>query len=483
MEVTVTQQSPPPISLIKRFIFILFGLASLLGWNAITSELPFFTFYLKKMDPATSFPFLNYALNIVLQFLMLYNRNLVPLKFRLIGGLISGTIIMIILPITVLNMEMNSTGNVVLTGALILIMGMVNALCSGGFFALVSFFPTNLMIAFSAGQGFSGVMMNIIQYIVLGCVHSGNRKKDLDKTAWIYFGISAGCLLLILILLLFQLQTDFFKYYLKPLNDRLKQEKEEKEKKKKEQENKKGEDKKEEETKENKKEIAVSTERDAQLNIKENKTQTNNDIDKLDNKDANTLSVDKNTPANNGPKPKKRRQISFFEMFKILMDLDILRTYINFISNTLFPKAGVTQSLFKLDKYKTVTILIIYNFTDFFGRYIVLAFKQTKLKTYIIALGRTVLIFLLIFNYYCEIGLKTNLNVTSVLLIIWVFTLGLTHGMGNSLCFGLAPTMVEDDLKLQAGSSMSFFTVFGLFLGSCLGFLTKFILEEIDKKK
>ena len=483
MEVTVTQQSPPPISLIKRFIFILFGLASLLGWNAITSELPFFTFYLKKMDPATSFPFLNYALNIVLQFLMLYNRNLVPLKFRLIGGLISGTIIMIILPITVLNMEMNSTGNVVLTGALILIMGMVNALCSGGFFALVSFFPTNLMIAFSAGQGFSGVMMNIIQYIVLGCVHSGNRKKDLDKTAWIYFGISAGCLLLILILLLFQLQTDFFKYYLKPLNDRLKQEKEEKEKKKKEQENKKGEDKKEEETKENKKEIAVSTERDAQLNIKENKTQTNNDIDKLDNKDANTLSVDKNTPANNGPTPKKRRQISFFEMFKILMDLDILRTYINFISNTLFPKAGVTQSLFKLDKYKTVTILIIYNFTDFFGRYIVLAFKQTKLKTYIIALGRTVLIFLIIFNYYCEIGLKTNLNVTSVLLIIWVFTLGLTHGMGNSLCFGLAPTMVEDDLKLQAGSSMSFFTVFGLFLGSCLGFLTKFILEEIDKKK
>ena len=483
MEVTVTQQSPPPISLIKRFIFILFGLASLLGWNAITSELPFFTFYLKKMDPATSFPFLNYALNIVLQFLMLYNRNLVPLKFRLIGGLISGTIIMIILPITVLNMEMNSTGNVVLTGALILIMGMVNALCSGGFFALVSFFPTNLMIAFSAGQGFSGVMMNIIQYIVLGCVHSGNRKKDLDKTAWIYFGISAGCLFLILILLLFQLQTDFFKYYLKPLNDRLKQEKEEKEKKKKEQENKKGEDKKEEETKENKKEIAVSTERDAQLNIKENKTQTNNDTDKLDNKDANTLSVDKNRPVNNGPTAKKRRQISFFEMFKILMDLDILRTYINFISNTLFPKAGVTQSLFKLDKYKTVTILIIYNFTDFFGRYIVLAFKQTKLKTYIIALGRTVLIFLIIFNYYCEIGLKTNLNVTSVLLIIWVFTLGLTHGMGNSLCFGLAPTMVEDDLKLQAGSSMSFFTVFGLFLGSCLGFLTKFILEEIDKKK
>ena len=181
--------------------------------------------------------------------------------------------------------------------------------------------------------------------------------------------------------------------------------------------------------------------------------------------------------------PKKRREISFLEMFKILMDLDLLRTYINFISNTLFPKAGVTQSLFSLNKYKTVTILIIYNLTDFFGRYIVLAFKQTKLKTYIISLGRTVLVFLLIFNYYCEISLKININITSILLIIWVVALGLTDGIGNSLCFGLAPTMVEDELKLQAGSSMSFFTVLGLFLGSCLAFLTKYILEQIDKKK
>ena len=443
MENFEEKQSPPPISLIKTFIFILFGLASLLGWNAITSELPFFTFYLEKMDPATSFPFLNYALNIVLQFLMLYNRNLVPLKFRLIGGLISGTIIMIVLPITVLYMEMNSTGNVVVTGALILIMGMVNALCSGGFFALVSFFPTNLMIAFSAGQGFSGVMMNIIQYIVLGCVNSGNRQKDLDKTAWIYFGISAGCLLLTLILLVFQMRTDFFKYYLKPLNERLKQDKEEK-------------DKKEENEEEDKMPIVNNSE----VILKEN-----------------------DNPSMDDPLPKKKRQVSFWEMFKILMDLDILRTYINFLSNTLFPKAGVVQSLFSLDKYKTVTILILNNFTDFFGRYIVLAFKQTKRKTYIIAIGRTVLVFLLIFNYYCEIVLKTNINITSVLLIIWVIALGLTHGMGNSLCFGLAPTLVKDDLKLQAGSSMSFFTVFGLFLGSCLAFLTKFILEKIDEKK
>ena len=472
MEITTSTQSPPPMSFIKTFIFILFGLASLLGWNAIMSELPFFTFYLNKMDPATSFPFLNYALNIVLQFLMLYNRNLVPLKFRLIAGLIAGTIIMILLPTIVLVMVKDSTANVIVTGAVVLIMGMVNALCSGGFFALVSFFPMNLMIAFSAGQGFSGVMMNIIQFIVLGCVNTGNREKDLNITAWTYFGISAGCLLLILILLLFQLRTEFFKYYLKPLTDRLKKEKEEKEKKKNNKEDKKEEDKKEEnknQEDEDKKQVqVVSTERDQQLNLKENEGQNKNKEESSPNN-------------NNGPGPKKRRQISFFEMFKILMDLDILRTYINLISNAIFPNSGVIQSLFKTGKYKTVTILIMNNFMDFFGRYIVLALKQTKTKTYIIAIGRTILVFLLIFNYYCEIDLKTDINVTSSLLIVYVLALGLTHGMGNSLCFGLAPTLVEDDLKLQAGSSMSFFTVFGLFLGSCLGFLTKFILDKIKE--
>jgi MFS family permease len=340
----------------------------------------------------------------------------------------------------------------------------------------------NLMIAFSAGQGFSGVMMNIIQFIVLGCVNTGNREKDLNITAWTYFGISAGCLLLILILLAFQMRTEFFKYYLKPLTDKLKKEKEEKERKKNSEENKNEEDKKEKDDKkeedktenknqedEDKKQVQViSTEREQQLHLKENGGENQN-------------KEEPNPNNNNGPGPKKRRQISFFEMFKILMDLDILRTYINLISNAIFPNSGVIQSLFQTGKYKTVTILIMNNFMDFFGRYIVLVMKQTKTKTYIIAIGRTILVFLLIFNYYCEIDLKTDINVTSSLLIVYVLTLGLTHGMGNSLCFGLAPTLVEDDLKMQAGSSMSFFTVFGLFLGSCLGFLTKFILDKIKE--
>ena len=477
MKISDSGKSSPPINFMNTLIFIFYGISSLLAWNAIMSELPFFTFYLEKMDPATSFPFLNYALNIVLQFIMINNRNLIPLNFRLIGGLIFGIIVLILLPLVVLILEKNSTTNVITTGGIILFMGMINALCSGGFFALSSFFPIHLMIAFSAGQGFSGVMMNIIQYFVLAGVNSGNREKDLKKTAWIYFGISAGCLFIVLIILIYQLNSNFFKYYLKPLNDKARLE--EKRNNSKKESNIEDDQIEEEEEKNSNLLNSNSTDIGQELNTKGSESQSKRDSEvKISNNNDNN---DNNKNEELEKKPVNARQISFFKMFKILMDLDLLRTYINLLSNSLFPKAGVIQSLFKMDKYKTVTILIIYNFMDFFGRYIVLIFKQTKRKTYIISIGRSILYFLLIFNYYCQEELESNLNLTSILLIVYVTYLGLTHGIGNSLCFGLAPTMVEDDLKLQAGSSMSFFTVFGLFLGSCLAFLTKYILEKIQK--
>ena len=89
----------------------------------------------------------------------------------------------------------------------------------------------------------------------------------------------------------------------------------------------------------------------------------------------------------------------------------------------------------------------------------------------------------LILNFYFDMKLGLNPTASSILLIVNVTALAITNGIGTTVCLGLAPTMVEDDLKLQAGSSMSFFTVFGLFLGSCLAFLTKFILEKIDEEK
>ena len=64
-------------------------------------------------------------------------------------------------------------------------------------------------------------------------------------------------------------------------------------------------------------------------------------------------------------------------------------------------------------------------------------------------------------------------------LIFNISILGLIIGIGTTLCFGVAPFLVNDELKGQAGSSVSLFTIIGIFIGSCFAFLTKFILKKI----
>ena len=57
------------------FYFGLFGITSLLPWNAIIAQIPFFSFYLSSLNPSVSFPLLNKLFNIPLQFILLIKKN------------------------------------------------------------------------------------------------------------------------------------------------------------------------------------------------------------------------------------------------------------------------------------------------------------------------------------------------------------------------------------------------------------------------
>lgn len=54
----------------------------------------------------------------------------------------------------------------------------------------------------------------------------------------------------------------------------------------------------------------------------------------------------------------------------------------------------------------------------------------------------------------------------------------MTNGIGTTLCFGLAPNQVKDEYKGQAGTSLSFFLIVGIFLGSCVAFGTDAIIAS-----
>ena len=411
----------PPRRFGYELIFILYGVASLLGWNALLTKLDFFIYYLEGMNPSTSFSFLNFFLNIFFQFLLIIKKDLFPLKFQLIAGIIGSIIFLLAIPATTMLLPKDSLLNYLITGGLVLLMGFINALASGGFFNFVSYFPLEYIVAFSTGQGFSGIAMNVLEYLVL--IFAGGQEENLIiLRAWIFFGVSSLILLICLILLFINFNSEFTRYYLSKSSD-----------------------------------IPQGSlvERDTQMNEEEQGIISEPDNDKKEN-DSNTNS--------------KGSWSIFITIYKKIWDLDLLMVWIYVVTFALFPNASIGQKLFDLGQYNSNTIIIIYNIGDTLGRYLVKLLPQTKTFNSIIIINRSFLLFTLVFNWYCQDGLELDLTLTSVLLILNVAILAITNGIGTTLCFGIAPNVVEDEYKGLAGTSLSFFLIVGIFLGSCVNF-------------
>lgn len=438
---------PPKKSIGIQITFIFYGIASLLGWNALLTKLDFFSYFLEDMKPNTTFSFLNFFLNIVFQFILIIKKDLFPLKIQLIVGIVGSILFLIGIPVSTMFLPKNEMINFIVTGGLVLLMGFINALASGSFFNYVSHFPLELIVAFSGGQGFSGIAMNVLEYIVLLSLN-GEEENLIVLRAWIFFGISALILVVCLILLLYNYNSEYCRYYLSKGME-----------------------------KENIPEGSLIGESQAneeeQQNIINEQTEENQIIQQ--NEENNGITEGKNTSSNS--------KSLFIILFKKIWDLDILMVYIYIVTFALFPNASLCQELFNFGIYKSNTIIIIYNTFDTIGRYLVKILPKKKIFNTIIILGRSVLLFTLVFNYYCQERLDVDLTITSILLMVNVALLALTNGIGTTLTFGIAPDIVEDEYKGPAGTSVSFFLIVGIFLGSCVNFGVERIIAMITKEK
>ena len=416
-----------------KIIFIIFGIGSLLAWNAILSDISFFMYFQGKYDPSTSFAFCNFALNIAFQLIMIWKKQILPYKIQLIIGLIASIFSLLSLPIVVVNFEKDSLTGFILSAGIILIQGLVNALCMSGFFGLTSFFPREMIISLSTGQGISGILMNIIGYIVLASVNTGDDDNNAKLGAIIYFSISGFILLLTLITLIFAFKTEYFRYYLGKTKD--------------------------------------FESKNQQI---ENEIE-NQPITKASISDKSTAELIEKV----NESAEKKEEITFSQLFKSLYEIDLLSCFIYIITFSLFPSVSISQRLFKTGKYRAIIIITIYNVGDTFGRFIMSSIKFTRGLAYTIICGRSILVLTLILNFYCDMKLGMDPTVSSILLIIYVSILAITNGMGTTICLGLAPTMVPNSMKGRAGSSVSFFNILGIFLGTCVAFMTKYIINQI----
>ena len=405
-----------------KVIFTFFGLSSLLGFNVLLTEMNFFDNYLREMNPSLVFNFLNYVLNIPFQFLLLWKKDFLSLKTQLIIALVGSIIFLILIPLSTMSLGVNTQANKIVTGGLVLLMGFINALCSGGFYNLVSNFPLEMIVILTTCQAISGIVLNIIQYIILW---SSGEGGDIVVQAWIFFGISILIIAISLFFLLISFNNEYFQYYL------------------------------------NKSKYKDAG--DANNSLLEGETQPDDQLGIVQDK----------TPEKKG---------WFMELFKKIWDLDLLVVYLYIVTFALYPNASIKQKVFEWSPpYSINTVIFVYNIFDTLGRVLVGKITPSKKLNTIVILGRSFLLFTVVFNYYCHDGLGWDPTLTTILLFINMAIFASTNGIGTTLCFALAPNEVEDKYKGQAGISISFFLIIGIFLGSLIAFITNAIISTFKK--
>ena len=405
-----------------KVIFTFFGLSSLLGFNVLLTEMNFFDNYLREMNPSLVFNFLNYILNIPFQFLLLWKKDFLSLKTQLIIALVGSIIFLILIPLSTMSLGVNTQANKIVTGGLVLLMGFINALCSGGFYNLVSNFPLEMIVILTTCQAISGIVLNIIQYIILWSSGDGG---DIVIQAWIFFGISILIIAISLFFLLISFNNEYFQYYL------------------------------------NKSKYKDAG--DANNSLLEGETQPDDQLGIVQDK----------TPEKKG---------WFMELFKKIWDLDLLVVYLYIVTFALYPNASIKQKVFEWSPpYSINTVIFVYNIFDTLGRVLVGKITPSKKLNTIVILGRSFLLFTVVFNYYCQDGLGWDSTLTTILLFINMAIFASTNGIGTTLCFALAPNEVEDKYKGQAGISISFFLIIGIFLGSLIAFITNAIISTFKK--
>jgi len=408
-----------------KVIFTFFGLSSLLGFNVLLTEMIFFNYYLGEMNPSLVFNFLNYVLNIPFQFLLLWKKDFLSLKTQLIIALVGSIIFLILIPLSTMTLGINTLTNKLVTGGLVLLMGFINALCSGGFYNLVSNFPLEMIVILTTCQAISGIVLNIIQYIILWSSGDGG---DIVIQAWIFFGISILIIAVSLFLLLISFNNEYFQYYLNKSK--------------------------------------FKNDGDSNSSLLQGETQPDDQMGVAEEK---------------APTEKKGW---FMELFKKIWDLDLLVIYLYIVTFALYPNASINQQVFDWSPpYSINTVIFVYNIFDTLGRILVGKITPSKKLNAIVILGRSFLLFTVVFNYYCQDGLKWDSTLTTILLFINMAIFASTNGIGTTLCFALAPNEVEDKYKGQAGISISFFLIIGIFLGSLIAFITNAIINTFKINK
>ena len=139
-------------------------------------------------------------MNLLMTIFLLFFRNFSSFKIKLITTLVLNILLVSAIPFAVI--FMNGITSFVMTNVFMLSQCIAGCIMTSSFFSLVSYFPKDCIIYFSLGQGVSGIVVNIIRYIILVSFNSDDNKMNLIKGTILFFCTASLLLIISLILLI-----------------------------------------------------------------------------------------------------------------------------------------------------------------------------------------------------------------------------------------------------------------------------------------
>jgi hypothetical protein len=176
---------------ISYIAFVFLGLVCLLSWNVILASLDFYEKYLGEYTPTFVFPMMNFVLNVFLQiYLVIFGNKFTYFK-QMLAALLVCILTMTLLPIVVLNVESSKTA-FIFCCLLIALQGFANALFQSNVFGICGFLPFKFIIAVSYGTGLSGIVVNLLRYILIASYGVENQGDDsvMIASIYIFYGIT-----------------------------------------------------------------------------------------------------------------------------------------------------------------------------------------------------------------------------------------------------------------------------------------------------
>lgn len=431
------------ITLLAKINFLLLGLATLIGWNAVLSSIDFYSSKFPEYNISFIMLIPSFVATFIFSLFATYFSKIFTLNTRIIGSIIVMGICLIFLPLEA-NYFPNEFGFslfVILNFIISAFIAIMQATCVG----LAYIFPYEAMSLYNTGIGFSGILMSVLRIIYILAFKNTDDSTYVLYSIVIYFSSAVFFLILTLIIHIIFINSEYFKLLsqmLTRISFVIK-----------------GEDAKIDKT------TSINEKYDALRKDEEQENQQHllkkSKEERISPRNSESYLNDKHSKTN------------FFEVlfisFKAAWPYSILIAFLYLQTFALFPGVMLMKQVYGLDMtWNPVILVLLYNIFDTVGKYLgVLRIGFAKRKISLIVLFR--LVFFATFLLNVQNKYELSFLTSDWFFIINIAFFALSNGYLTTAIFILGSEIFDKAQKKEkVGFMMSFMFNLGCIGGSLL---------------